>query len=371
MLRYLALLLLALAAPALAQGADAAPDLWTRSGGRMVNAASGIAFPARAGEAELRRAVEFSHQGEGVDTGLQYATDDEEVFATVYVYYPGLAHAGLTAVATDDAIRDQSGSDLRVVRSGPVAAGGRDSVAIRTDYAGFRDQRMASSAAFIKAGRWIVKLRVSGPESRRGDVERAMTDLLDGIRFGSEATPRPAAVIELSACPPAQAQPARLLESDATDALEEAVIGVLDGGEGEGREEGARQPAATPLVGRRWCRSTLAQIGTMSVPILRSVESGDGEGHRSIAIAIVGDSGSFAELVSTPRDRVVLLFHDIGRTRLLGAFATPPTDEQIALIIAGVDRAGGRVRATVQHRTDGNSAIEIHEALPEPAAPTT
>lgn len=364
MIRLLFALVIALAAPAaFAQPPEAAAGLWTRADGRIRFATARISLPLRAGAAQFRRTAEFSHRGEGLDSGLQYWTDDRQVFATVYVYYPGLAHAGLSAFATDNAIQVQSGRNLRALGSRLVAAGGRDGMAIRMDYAGFRDG-MASSAAFIKAGRWIVKLRVSGPEARRADVEAAMTALLDGLRFEGEIVPRAPVPLEIADCPaPAAARAARLRSSN-NDALPELLIGSFDAAGNEARhEQDGRMEVLPPRFGAHWCLSTRARIGDSVVPILRADPGHPAEAAvdgRSVLAAILSDSGTVIEVVEalTPR-RFIMLYHQIGAVSLLGAYDSPPSDEQIADIISGADRDGQRIRANIRLRANGNSEMEI------------
>ncbi|HEV2815980.1 MAG TPA: hypothetical protein VGW40_01965 [Allosphingosinicella sp.] len=370
MIRLWFALVLALAAPAaFAQPPEAAPGLWTRADGRIGFTAARISLALRAGAVEFRRTAEFSHQGEGLDSALQYWSDDRQVFATVYVYYPGLAHAGLTAFATDNAIQVQSGRNLRTLRSRLVAAGGREGMAIRADYAGFRDG-MASSAAFIKAGRWIVKLRVSGPEARRAEVEGAMTALLDGLRFEGEIVPRPPAPLEVADCPaPSTARAGRRRDNE-DDAPAELLVGTMDGAGNEARREPeGRTEVLPPRFGSRWCLSTRARIGDSVVPILR-VDPGRPaetaiEG-RSVVVAILSDSGTVIEIVEalTPR-RFIMLYHEIGGVSLLGAYDAPPSDEQIADIVSGADREGQRIRASARLRPNGNTEMEV----PPPRAP--
>lgn len=375
MIKHLFLLLLTLLAPAagVAQPAPAPSELWQRADERITFTHAQISFPVRAGATSLHQPVELSRRGEGLDNGLQYASSDEGVFATVYIYYPGLPHVGVTAYATDHAIRLQSGAELRLLGSRVVAAGGRPSAAIRADYSGFRDQRLASSAAFVKSGRWIVKLRVSGPESRRADVERTMTALLEGMRFQGEDQPREAEPLEVRDCGDQDLEEAPLAAGGATDALEEAVIGVLDGAGDNGREEGAEQAAATPLLERGWCLSSRLRIGNSIIPVLRASGARRGDFDRSVVLAIIGDSGTLLEVVQTRRaNRHVLLHHEIGRTRLLGAFAGVPSDDQIAAVISGAAPEAGTSRATIVHKVDGNTEVNLH-VMPEaaPAAPTT
>ncbi len=101
-------LLLGLPGAGFAQPRPADSSLWQRSGERITFNTARFSFPVEAGAVRLAQAAEFSDHGGGRDSGLQYFSEDEEIFATVYVYYPGLPHAGLTAFATDTAIRLQS-----------------------------------------------------------------------------------------------------------------------------------------------------------------------------------------------------------------------------------------------------------------------
>lgn len=374
MIKLILALVLALAtsAASLAQPTAAGPDLWRLDGDRISFVSALIGFPQRAGPTRLGDAFEFSRQGQGLDNGLQYRSPDDQIFATAYLYYPGLPHAGISAFATENAILVQSGANLRVLRSGIVGAGGRENVAIRADYAGFRDSRMATSAAFIKVGRWIVKLRVSGPESRRADVERTMTELLDGMRFEGTIAPRTAEPLEVADCRDRPTQAAAPLTGNATDAAEEAVLGVLDGAGDEGREQGAAHRAGTPVVGTGWCLSSRVQIGNSNLSILRADAAAPDDQNRSVLIASITDSGTMIEVVRTRRRNGYVMFHhQIGRTMLLGAYAGVPTDQQINDIVSGADRAGGEARATITHKTDGNANITLHVAPPAGTAPTT
>ena len=376
MIRLLFALMLALAAPAaFAQVPEAAPGLWTRANGRISFAAARISLPLRAGPVQFQRTAEFSHPGEGLDSGLQYQSGDRQVFATVYVYYPGLAHAGLTAFATDNAIQVQSGRGLRTLGSHLVAAGGREGMAIRIDYAGFRDG-MASSAAFIKAGRWIVKLRVSGPEARRADVEAAMAALLGELRFEGEIVPRAPVPLEVADCPAPAATPARRLASSNNDAPAELLIGTFDAAGNEARREvDGSTEILPPRFGSHWCLSTRARIGESVVPILRADPRHPPERTiegRSVVAAILSDSGTLIEVVEalTPR-RFIMLYHEIGAVSLLGAYDSPPSDEQIADIISGADRDGQQIRASARLRANGNTEMEVPPPEPPTAAPQT
>lgn len=340
---------------------------WTASDERMTFTAARISFPRRVGAVSLNRSIAFGQRNIGLDNGLIYGSDDRALIASVYVYLPGLAHDGLTAVASEHFMRIQSGAAFRLLGSRVTAAGGREGVAIRADYAGFRDASEASSAAFVKAGRWIVKLRISGPESRRADVERTMAALLEEIRFEGDIVPRAAEPIELVDCPAAAAGPtADLLALNTADAMEDAIMAVAIGLHEDGREDRTERGAGSPPFARAWCVSSLRQAGPYALPILRALPSAPPEdSRRSVAIAILNDSGGAIEVAERHfrnRSRYMMLHHSTGQTRVLGAYDALPSDAQLNAVIAGTDAAGGQARATIDYRANGDSNVTVHVA---------
>jgi len=368
MIRLLFACALALAAPAaFAQAPQAASEFWTQSNGRIIFETARISLPVEAGPVRLRGASEFSHQGQGIDSGLQYRTPDDQVFGTVYVYYPGLSHSGLTALATDHVIRTHGGSRLRALGSRTVAAAGRDNIALRHDYAGYRGN-LASSAAFLKAGRWIIKIRVSGPDARRAEVEAAMAALLDGLRFEGPIQPRAAAPFEVGECTEPADRAARPLQVDEALVGARAMLGLIDGAGEEAQDErGNRLDPMLARVGARWCRSSIARIGAASHPILRALPGGeDGLGGRTVLLVPVTDSGTTLEMVES-RDphHFTILHHQVGRTVVLGTYDGVLSDEQVAAILSGSDREGGRIRATVRYLPNGDTNTEL-QLTPEP-----
>lgn len=376
MKRVLACLLL-LCAPCAAQDKPAQPpaasEPWSISGEEARLTAAGVVFPRRAGTTAIYRSLEFSRQGEGLDNGLQYRSDDEQVFATAYVYAPGLAHSGLSAFATDSGLRDSASSPLSGGEPRIVAAGGVEGAAIRHDYGRYRGN-LASSAAFIKVGRWIVKLRVSGPEARRAEVLAAMDALLAGMRFDPARPPHPAAPIAIRGCPRGLGgQPARLLPDPPTpEVLERATIATLDGGGQAGRSEQGTQRALPSRVPDELCLSRRGRGGSVPVPILRA-EGGpmqiDG---RTMLIAPFSDAGGMFEVVEARSGgRFWLMRHAIGETILLGSYDGVPSDDQILALFSGQSDET-RIRARVRLKADGNQEIILNSgAAPRPPAPTT
>jgi hypothetical protein len=373
MIRFLlfALAFAAGTAPAVAQRQRApAParaysqtDLWTRSGDRINFTLADVSFPTEAGATRLERAAEASQEGQGLDNVLIYATPDRAVFVTVYIYAPALPDAALTAFMTDHVVGSLSGPEFRRLRSGVVAAGGHEGVAIRFDYTGARQERLASSAAFMRVGRWIVKLRVSGPLTRDAEVRSAMDALLRGVRFSGELQPAPAVPIAAADCPSRSARAARMLPANDAEDAAEAIMAAA-GVDLPGRSVEA--PA------RGWCRSTGYRLpnAAASTPILRDLAP-EGNNGRRVLLALLSDSGAILEVVerrAETRVRYVLLHHQVGRTLVLGAYDSPPTDGQIRAIETGEDRDGGRARAVITLQANGDSNIGI-QASPAPPTP--
>jgi hypothetical protein len=229
---WLALLAVLIGAPALGQAREAAPQVWSRADGELRFMAGRMRFPERVGTMTLARTTEGHDNGPGLDNIARYESTDGEVHATVYVYAPYLAHAGLSAYTTDTFMRAHPQLAPRHLGTRLTDAGGQQEAAIRIDYANYRGTS-ASSAAFLKIDHWIVKLRVSGPEARRTEVDAAMTALLAGLRFEGRA--RPPEPLDPAACPGPPGRRAVLLPSAPADGLEEALIGTVES-DRQGRE---------------------------------------------------------------------------------------------------------------------------------------
>ena len=355
--------MLAIAEPAEAPHGPppATSGLWTQTDAQITLASARIALPRVAATVRFTETGESSHQGDGLDNMVQYRSPDGAVFATAFLYYPGLPDAALQEFASGEQIR-AGGGPVTLGQPRIVAAGGIDRVAIVRDYAHYRGN-LASTGAFIKAGRWIVGLRVSGPETRRAEVDATMVALLQGIRFEGEARPRPAELLELGDCPASVAPSAHLLSDDGSRNAAMALIATFDGAGEQARDAAARGTTILPArVGSRWCVSTRAHIGSSTLPILRAVaplRAGTIDGDSLVAVPL-NDAGTLLEVVrSRDHDLVILLYHDIGRTTLLGTYDGPPSDEQIANILSGADEPGTRIRAVVNLRPGQGADVQI------------
>lgn len=369
-------LLLALSVPAAAQPRDfpiGANPLWTETETHIASVPAGTAFPRRAGTLELTGTRDMGGDASEIDSTAQYRSADRRIIGSVYVYLPGLAHPGLASFATEQAILLNSTSRARLVSRRLAAAGGHPDMAIRDDYENYMDG--VSSAAFARAGRWQIKIRVTGPADRRSEVKAAMDALLAGIQFGPESPARPASPITVSDCPSTQARPDAVLLPDPSQedlAGMALMIGSLDGAgiAAIGTDSGSREhlPSWVPA---ELCRSGHLNLGRQTYPVLTS---GDGPAEifgRTRLVAILSDSGTWIEVVQLPRrDSYLMLYHQIGATHVLGSYDRIPSNRQIEAMMREPANEAGRFRASVILRPNGQQSIELRRR-PEQAEPVT
>ncbi len=368
-MRFLLFLLLLAGLASATWAAD--PPVVTTSAGRVEFNRAKVGLPDHFATLSLSETKEMSHSGEGLDSVALFRSPDREVLASVYVYYPAISHSGLAALATDAAIRKNSERPVIFLGSSLTAAAGHPAIAVRNDYRNYLGT-LASSAAFIKVGRWMVKLRVSGPEARRAEVEAAMAALLESLRFDPAEPIRPATTLDPPYCPPNQVADARVRpDSGAEVMMDVLTFGTLDP---------TGNPKATPgdparrqsRIGDRWCRQLLA-AGASGITLLRltGVPAGSAEEQgKSLLLVLYSDAGETLEVARThDGKRYVMLNHQIGSTSLLASFDSLPSDRQIVQVLTG-DSVLGRKRAEVRLKANGNADVNLMTPL-TPPAPTT
>jgi hypothetical protein len=319
---------------------------------------------------------ESSHKGQGIDAAVQYRSADGAIVGTAYLFYPGLPHAGLAVLATDNALRSNSPSPVTGGTIRTVSAAGVEGLALQADYGNYQNG-LASSAAFLKAGRWLVKLRVSGPEARKAEVEKAMAALLGGVRIGKGTKPYPAAPVTATPCTKGEGKKKarQLRDPEMVDMAAQSIIGSFDGAGMEATDKTDKANSRATLLPSRvpaaFCRSD-ALAGTVRVPVLRSAGgSAPGLDGRTRLVAILSDAGEMLEVVHAPNfGRYLLLHHKIGQTAILGGWDGVPSDAQIAALLTGMNPDAMRPRAVVQLRP-GKAEITLGAPQPRPVRPTS
>ncbi|HEY0013751.1 MAG TPA: hypothetical protein VGB79_12970 [Allosphingosinicella sp.] len=354
--------------PAAQAPAAQAQQRWAMSDTLLAFVPARLAVPRRAGALEAVRHFEASAEGQGIDNGVHYQSADREMSGRIYIYQPGLPHAGLAAIATGEMIRATSPEPVDAVDAWVADAGGARSVAIRTQYRNYQG-RYAVDAAFVKAGRWIVKINVTGPAARAADVRAAIDAMLAGIRWGVNP-PRPAQPIALRPCAAGEGERDARPLADPPHA-EIAALGLLatfDGGGIPATENGAERnlPSRIPAA---LCLSSYIDREASRMPILRGAAgeplSIDG---RTRLVAMLNDNGMALEVVHAPNfRRFIVMMHRMGETHILGGYDGVPSDRQVADLVYG--RAGTAANPRVTARFPADGAPAIYLPAPPPAPP--
>ena len=328
---------------------------------------AGIGLPAAPGGLKITGTRDFSHPGDALDAAILYASPDQQVFATAYVYLPGLAHTGLAALATDRSIQSNSSSPVRALGVSVIRAADADRAAIRTAYEHYRGT-LTTRAGFLKAGRYLIKLRVSGPEARGSEVDAAFDDLAAGIRIGAGKTIYTAAPISVEPCTASEigSGATRLQDVPSEKIAAIALLGTFDGAGLIAKDSGGKTTILRSRVPASLCSSQLSRGHLVLRGAAGTASAVEG---RTRLVVILSDGGEMLELVDTPKLGHVLLHHRIGGTAILPTWDGVPSNDQIERMLTGADRESTKVLATVVLRPDKGDEINIAPAA-DPQVPT-
>lgn len=334
--RALSLLLAGIAATLTPHAMAADDGAWTMAGDMIRVAAAGISAPTTLATMALDKTGEISNGGRGIDNIAQYVSADGAVQASIYIYMPGFADAALGAHMTDRAIMERFGPATRRTSYDSVGVGGRPDAAIRAVYDDAGDGTLTTAAAMIHAGRWLVKLRITGPSERRAEVLADLDAMLSGLRFDPSATPLAAAPLVPASCLVQARGIARPVDDGSADLA-------------------ARQPGF-PSDGRdALCVRGHVKTASGALEILQGVGDARGsvlvpvdDGGTVMAFDPVGTSGAYR-----------LSIHSVGRTEVYDAYDRLPSEAQIAAILDGKDPATARARSTTAYAASGERTVNV------------
>lgn len=329
---------------------------WKVAEDRLVFGPARISLPRRVGTAEFSESRDMGAAEEGLDSAVLFRTADQEVLATLYLYMPSIAHPAIQRISTGRAIELSSNGTARLVREGSTSVAAIPDAVLTTDHEKYL-QGFATKSAFLKAGRWLIKIRVSGSPLREPELSAIRSALILSLRFEGEAQPRAVPPLSLSECPPSSGPDARLLPKD-DHALEVAITAALDPLGDRVGPKGGSKPLES-RIGTRWCLSDL-EAGSSRIPLLRSLETGAGSlGERSQLLALYSDAGGILEVVKRDSGKTyVALRHGIGGVEVLGAFDSVPSDGQMRRLLTRTGEEG-RVRAGVRLKANGDSEVTV------------
>lgn len=343
--------------PAQAQVArPAGAGAWAVTREAVALPAARVTLPVQTGVAALVKTGEFSKPGTSVDNHAQYESADQRVLATAYVYRAAYADAALAAYGTDAAIRGRFGTAVRVAEQGAVAAGGWPDGAIRSVYDGtvLNGAATTTTAAFVRADSWIVKLRASGPAERRDEVIATLDALIAGLSAGPGATVFAARPLRFAGpCPAAKVRNARPMRGDM--AKGQAILGGLLGGSGL---SSAAIPPAFPANGATpVCVRGSVPLGERSVNLLQpagTAKPGVIIDDAGTVVAVEGDSAATGYTVKT---------YGIAEVSTGTTLDRLPMPSQIQGWFRQPDRSPLAGRSRTTFTADGNRNVEVNRAV--------
>ncbi|MCI4589990.1 hypothetical protein MOK15_07775 [Sphingobium sp. BYY-5] len=326
---------LCLAVPSLAQATEDA-EAWTPTGSAIRANAAGIDLPQTVAGLSLSKSGEASNGGRAVDNYAQYLSEDGAVQATLYVYMPTYADASLAAYMTDKAIMERFGARTRRTAYASAPAAGQAGRAIRAVYDDAADGALTTAAGFVHAGRWIVKIRVTGPTERRADVLAGLDGMLSGLAFDDASLLLATAPASFSACPAAETGDARLAKADpAEQAVPQDVRIPRDG-----KDALCVRGTVTTADGRY---DMLQQAGRSDGPIIVPVD----------------DSGTLLAFdPEADAQGYKLSIHMVGQTDLYGVYDKVPSPRQVAAILDGKDPQTAQAEMTAAYAANGDVTMQ-------------
>jgi hypothetical protein len=319
--------LLFASAPALANAAEE-HEAWSANDMSLRSDAAGISLPQTIAGLSLAKSGEVSNGGKGIDNYAQYLSEDGAIQATLYVYLPSYADSSLAAHMTDRAIMERFGAKTRRTAYASVPLAGQSDRAIRAVYDHAADGALTTAAGFVHAGRWLVKLRVTGPTERRKEVLAGLDGMLNGLRFDDPASVQPIAPARFAACPSQDGTDAKLTAQTPAAAIEAAPMS-------EGR-------ASFCIRGQ-----VKTAEGSYDVLQQRDVQNG-------AVIVPVDDAGTVMAFDPSASGKgYQLSMHSIGQTQLFGVYDRVPSSRQIAEILDGKDPQTAQARTTAHYAASG------------------
>lgn len=336
-------LLLSMALPAIAHADSSAgdPEAWQLIDKGVRAVAAGVTIPQEAGGLSLVKSGEVAGDTPGLDNYAQLASSDGVVQATIFVFMPSYADAAISAYMTDKAVLELFGPTTRRTSFGLAAAGGHKDAAIRSVYEGAADGELVTEAAFVHAGKWMVKLRVTGPTDRVREVRAGMDSLLANLRFDGAAAPFTAVARPVAACPTSDGPSAQLMKTAVNDA---------------GMASATSDGRAFPRDGQDGlCVRGSVSVGDDHYDILQAAGRGDGAGPVIIPMDDAGKVMRFDPLPGSAAYRLTV--HEVGRTDVYNVYDRLPTTRQIAAIIDGSDDKGATRLFSAAHAPNGSVTV--------------
>ena len=337
------------ALPEAARAQEKTPATWVSNAGMATAKSSDISIPLTAGT--LTNYALKDAKGDGADMAAQYETPDGKILGTIFIYAPTRPDAGLTFLATDESIRRRFGSTVQKIEDSLVPLAGVANAGRRVVYTGNADSklrgdpdgRIYGTAAFVRAGPWMIKVRVSGPISRSTEIGQDLDALLAGLKLGKLARPLPQSPIVTTDCAPTPDRPTiKITHPASADALGLGI--ALDPVVQD--EEGA---VANPLTAeiKAVCREGIEVRDNIALQTFRVTSPSSGRFQPS-RVMLYGDAGimllAFEDL-KFPGQYYVSR-HAIGRTFIFGRLSALPSEAELKALLFNPEKQPAVIAVT-------------------------
>lgn len=311
-------------------------EAWSLSGSSLRSDAAGISLPQTVAGLSLTKSGEVSNGGKGIDNYAQYLSEDGAIQATLYIYLPSYADGSLAAYMTDRAIMERFGTKTRRTAYATTPIAGNANRAIRAVYDDAADGALTTAAGLVHAGRWLAKLRVTGPTARRKEILAGLDGMLNGLHFDNPQSVQPIAPAHFTACPSRDAADATL-----TTQAPETLANVAGTGE----------KASFCIRGR-------VQTADGSYDMLQQQNA-----LNNAVIIPIDDAGTVMAFdPATSGTGYQLSIHSVGQTELFGVYDRIPSPRQIAEIIDGKDPQTAQARTTAHYAANGEVTMRRTDA---------
>lgn len=339
MIRFVLAVALLAIAPATVRADEIGNEHWTTTVQTARPKAVDITAPREAGGLRLTRLQNVRNSP--VDVYASYASQDGAIFSTLHVY----------RAAHPDPTYGMRMTTRAILGSNPQASAQDETLAVvagtpalrRRAFTGSgRDATGYSLAGLLRAGDWMVKLRVTGPGARRAEVDAAFDALIAGLTFGPGVRPQAAPLETVSSCPePANLPSPRPIEAPGAD------FGAIL------RRGVNAHTAGQSLAPRRLCSMAIVDLNG-------SKEIVSEEGLGAPRAMLLSDAGDALVVLSTRAGSTTawwLVVAVRNEAQLYGPYDRAPSAAALADVVRGSESWSGALRASLTRDAEGRIQI--------------
>lgn len=273
------------------------------------------------------------------DVAAQFAAPDSSVSATIYIFHPAIADAGIwfdrsrATLENRDVFRSAAPATADPVSF--TAFGTGPANALRQDYAIAGGPFRSTALAVVAAGEWIVSIRMTARALTSQQLDTQLLDVVNAIRWPLPAAMPAAGIEPIKTCAaPLTFKKAKQVKPNGSD----VILSLLGGVVARTNRTDKDSPPRPRVV---WCRDG---AGTPEYGVYRAADE------RSSYSLALDDAGRVMNVVPSLMGQIektgtysVTLVDVDGRVSALPSFAAMPTPKQVRDLL-GSGKALGTAR---------------------------